>query len=91
MLCYIVVAVLGIIGLLGRRWLFPLALALALVWTTLASYRIDGTMTVAQNGARFAVMFVAGALLHHFRNMIPARWSLVGGERGRRAGGRPAP
>jgi peptidoglycan/LPS O-acetylase OafA/YrhL len=76
-LCYVAVAVLGIIGLLGRRWLFPLALALALVWTTLASYSIDGTMTVAQNGARFAVMFVAGALLHHFRNMIPARWSLV--------------
>ncbi|WP_375485427.1 acyltransferase family protein [uncultured Mycobacterium sp.] len=27
--------------------------------------------------ARFAVMFLAGVLLYQFRNMIPARWSLV--------------
>ena len=27
--------------------------------------------------ARFAVMFLAGALLYQFRNVIPARWSLV--------------
>jgi peptidoglycan/LPS O-acetylase OafA/YrhL len=76
-LCYIAVAGLGLVGLLGRRWLFPVAFALALVWTTLASYSIDGTMTVAQNAARFAVMFTAGALMHRFRDVIPARWSLV--------------
>jgi hypothetical protein len=27
--------------------------------------------------AHFALMFLAGALLHQFRNVIPARWSLV--------------
>jgi len=43
----------------------------------LASYTLDGVPTVAQNGARFAVMFLAGALLHQFRDLIPARWSLV--------------
>jgi peptidoglycan/LPS O-acetylase OafA/YrhL len=84
--CYIAVAGLGLVGLLSRRWLLPAAMALALLWTALASYTIDGVATVAendgvatvaQNAARFAVMFVAGALLHHFRNVIPARWSLV--------------
>jgi peptidoglycan/LPS O-acetylase OafA/YrhL len=76
-LCYIAVAGLGLVGLLGRRWFLPTAMALAVPWAALASYTLDGVPTVAQNGARFAVMFLAGALLHHFRNVIPARWSLV--------------
>ncbi len=76
-LLYVAVAVLGLVGLLGRRWLFPVAFALALVWTTLVFYSIDGNMTVAQNAARFAVMFTAGGLMHRFRDVIPARWSLV--------------
>ena len=37
-LCYVAVAVLGLVGVLGRRWLLPAAMALALAWTTLASY-----------------------------------------------------
>lgn len=73
---YIAVAVLGLVGLLRRRWLFPVALALALVWTVLVSCPLDGG-TVAQNAARFAVMFAAGGLMHGFRDVIPARWSLV--------------
>jgi peptidoglycan/LPS O-acetylase OafA/YrhL len=76
-LCYIAVAGLGLVGLLARRWFLPAAMALAVIWAALASYTLDGVPTVAQNGARFAVMFLAGALLHHFRDMIPARWSLV--------------
>jgi peptidoglycan/LPS O-acetylase OafA/YrhL len=78
-LCYIAVAGLGLVGLLSRRWLIPAAMALALLWMALASYTIDidGVATVGQNAARFAVMFVAGALLYHFRAVIPARWSLV--------------
>jgi peptidoglycan/LPS O-acetylase OafA/YrhL len=75
-ICYIAVAVLGLVGLLGRRWLFPVAFALALVWTALASCPLDGG-TVAQRAARLAVMFLAGALMHRFRDVIPARWSLV--------------
>jgi peptidoglycan/LPS O-acetylase OafA/YrhL len=74
--CYVAVAVLGLLGLLGRRWLFPVALAMALVWTAVISYPLDGG-TVAQNAARFAVMFAAGGLMHRFRDVIPARWSLV--------------
>ena len=35
-------------------------------------------MLIAEGAAaRFAVMFLAGALLFQVRNVIPARWSLV--------------
>jgi peptidoglycan/LPS O-acetylase OafA/YrhL len=34
-------------------------------------------LVVEAVAARFAVMFLAGALLYRFRNLIPARWSLV--------------
>lgn len=77
-LLYIVVAVLGVIGLLGRRWLFPVAFALALICSVLISCPLDGG-TVAQRASRLAVMFAAGALMHRFRDVIPARWSLVAG------------
>ncbi|MGO9384008.1 MAG: acyltransferase family protein [Mycobacterium sp.] len=77
LLCYIGVACLGIVGLLSRRWLIPAAMALALSWSLLVPYVISGEPTIPQNGARFAVMFLAGALLHHYQNVIPARWSLV--------------
>lgn len=75
-LLYIAVAVIGLIGLLGRRWLFPAAFALALVCSVLMSCPLDGG-TVAQRVARLAVMFAAGGLMHRFRDVIPARWSLV--------------
>jgi peptidoglycan/LPS O-acetylase OafA/YrhL len=47
---------------------------------TLRQRHIDGaTVALVIEGvaARFAVMFLAGALLYQFRNVIPARWSLV--------------
>ena len=92
-LCYIAIAVLGITGLLRRRWLIPALLALALIWSArlpalnvLAERPPDpkrpiDAATVAlfmqQAASRFAVMFLAGALLFRFRHAIPARWSLV--------------
>ncbi|WP_231639456.1 acyltransferase family protein [Mycobacterium sp. Marseille-P9652] len=75
--CYIAVAGLGVVGLLSRRWLIPVAFALALSCAALISYPISAMPTVPQMCARFAVMFLAGALLHQFRNVIRARWSLV--------------
>jgi peptidoglycan/LPS O-acetylase OafA/YrhL len=78
LLCYIAVAVLGVVGLLNRRWLLPVAMVLALSWAALVSYPAAEVATNAQNAGRFAVMFLAGALVHQFRNVIPARWSLVG-------------
>jgi peptidoglycan/LPS O-acetylase OafA/YrhL len=76
-LLYIAVAVLGVVGLLGRRWLFPLAFVFLLTWSILDPSPFDGG-TVAERTARLAVMFAAGGLMHRFRDMIPARWSLVG-------------
>jgi peptidoglycan/LPS O-acetylase OafA/YrhL len=75
-LLYIAVAVLGLVGLLGRRWLFPAAFTLILVWSVLDPDPFDGG-TVAERIARLAVMFAAGGLMHRFRDLIPARWSLV--------------
>lgn len=92
-LCYIAIAGLGITGLLRRRWLIPALLALVLYWSAIlppsnafvetaqsARQHIDAaTARLVMDGmaARFAVMFLAGALLYRFRNVIPARWSLV--------------
>ena len=76
-----------------RKWLVPAALALALFWSALlppwsifddvpaaTQQHVDVAFvaqTVGMIAARFAVMFLAGALLYQFRNVIPARWSLV--------------
>jgi peptidoglycan/LPS O-acetylase OafA/YrhL len=77
-LCYIAVLVFGVVGLLLRRWFLPTAMALALIWSaTLPPWTVE-PISIAQILARFAVMFLAGALLHQFRDVIPARWSLVG-------------
>ena len=78
--CYIAVAGFGVVGLLSRRWFIPAALALTLLGSALLPpwSVIDAVPpTVAQVFARFGVMFLAGAFLHQFRNVIPARWSLV--------------
>jgi peptidoglycan/LPS O-acetylase OafA/YrhL len=92
-LCYVAIAVFGIVGLLRRQWFIPAVLALALFWSAQlpplsglveeppsAELHIDpATLVLVVEGvtARFAVMFFAGALLYQFRNVIPARWSLV--------------
>ncbi|WP_082945880.1 acyltransferase [Mycobacterium sp. E1747] len=75
-LCYIGVAVFGIAGLLRRKWAIPLALTLALAWSVVLP-GWGGVHAIAANAARFALMFLAGALVHQLRNAIPAKWSLV--------------
>lgn len=91
--CYVAIAVYGLFGLLRRRWFIPAALALALVCSALlpplsasveeptsATHHVDtatAALVVEEVTARFAVMFLAGALLFQCRNVIPARWSLV--------------
>lgn len=92
-LCYIAIAGLGVAGVLRRRWFVPAALTLAVLWSAIlppwsvfadvieAQHRIDDPATAAllvqTIAARFVVMFLTGALLYQFRNVIPARWSLV--------------
>lgn len=76
-LCYIAVAVAGVAGLLKRRWPAPVVFALILAVTALASYPVDSVPTVVQMVARFASVFAAGVVIHQYRDVIPARWSLV--------------
>jgi peptidoglycan/LPS O-acetylase OafA/YrhL len=91
--CYIAIAGLGMAGLLSRRWVIPTALALALFWSAQLpswsgfaaaapaaqphNHAATAALIMEAIAARFAVMFLAGALLYQFRNVIPARWSLV--------------
>lgn len=92
-LCYIAIAGLGFVGLLGRRWVIPVLLVLVVYWSAIlppysrlidappgAHVQIDAaTQQLVMSGmaARFGLMFLTGALLYRFREVIPARWSLV--------------
>ncbi|HEY0228851.1 MAG TPA: acyltransferase [Mycobacterium sp.] len=77
--CYIAIAVLGVVGLLRRRWLIPAALVVALSLAALGTLPAEPSFTqmLAYAATRFAVMFLAGVLVYQVRNVIPARWSLV--------------
>ncbi len=91
--CYIVIAGLGVVGVLRRKWVIPALVALMLVWSAIlppfadltdappgAHVHLDAaTQQLVASGmaARFGLMFLAGALLYHFKDRIPARWSLV--------------
>lgn len=84
--CYLAVAALGVAGLANRRWVSASALLLALFTAVLfppleGEQILGGTagvgIQIASSMARFATMFAAGALLYHFKDVIPARWSLV--------------
>lgn len=75
--CYVAVAVAGLAGLLNRRWPAPVVFALFLAAAALVSYPVQAVPTIPQMITRFALVFTAGALLHEFRDLVPARWSLV--------------
>jgi peptidoglycan/LPS O-acetylase OafA/YrhL len=77
-LCYLAVATIGLVGLANRRWV-PLAIfALAVLGATLLPpLTYPGPWTNLQLAVRFTIMFSAGALLYQWRDVIPARWSLV--------------
>lgn len=76
-LCYIAIAIAGVAGLLKRRWPAPVVFALFLVAAALVSYPVGAVETLPQMITRFALVFAAGAVLHQFQDLIPARWSLV--------------
>lgn len=76
--CYIGVAVAGVVGLLGRRWAVPVAFLLAWCLAAIVSYPGYAVQTIPQMVGRFALVFLAGMLIHQFRDVLPARWSLVG-------------
>ena len=75
--CYIVVALLGVAGLLKYRWTIPAAFALTFLATAVFGFPAFAMSTIPQMISRFAVMFAAGALIYRYQDKIPARWSLV--------------
>lgn len=75
--CYIAVATAGVAGLLKYRATIPAAFGLSVALAALVSYPVQAMETIPQIVARFALMFAAGALLHQFKDRIPARWYLV--------------
>lgn len=90
MFCYIAVAVLGLTRLLSRRWITAVALALATLASAILprwdlfiedpAVLRDPKMALpvfAAVCARFSIMFLSGAFVYQFRNVIPVRWSLV--------------
>ncbi len=77
-LCYLAVAGIGLVGLAKRRRLSPVIFALAVLGATLLPpLTYPGPWTNLQLAVRFTIMFSAGALLYQWRDVIPARWSLV--------------
>ena len=77
LLCYIAVAVLGVVGLLRRRWTIPIVFAVSVAGSAVVGYPVMQVETVPQMVLRFAVVFSAGALIYQFRDRIPARWWVV--------------
>ncbi|OCB25883.1 acyltransferase [Mycobacterium malmoense] len=78
LMCYLVVAVIGVIGLANRRWVSPAILVSAVCAAmVLPPLTFPGVWTIPQLAVRSAIMFAAGALLYQWRDVIPARWSLV--------------
>jgi peptidoglycan/LPS O-acetylase OafA/YrhL len=76
--CYVAVAALGVLGLASRRWVSVAILVLATFGAIfLPPLTFPGVWTIQQLAVRAAIMFAAGALLYQWRDVIPARWSLV--------------
>lgn len=77
-LCYLIVALIGIVGLANRRWVSPTILVLAVFGALLLPpLTFPGVWTIPQLAVRSAITFASGALLYQWRDVIPARWSLV--------------
>lgn len=75
MLCYLAVLALGVLGLMGRRWVHLMGFAGALALSVLCvSADLPG---IFADASRFALMYEAGVLLYLFRKRIPVSWPLV--------------
>jgi peptidoglycan/LPS O-acetylase OafA/YrhL len=74
--CYLGVLVLGVSGLLRRRWVLPAAFVAAVAVLSLTAVPALDVWFI-HHAARFATMFLAGALVYQYRDRIPARGRLV--------------
>lgn len=75
-LCYLGVLALGLLRLLRFSWVLP-ALFVLLVAASVAAQVGSIENFYFVTGARFGIMFTAGALLHQFAQRIPLTWPLV--------------
>ncbi|OJZ68827.1 acyltransferase [Mycobacterium paraffinicum] len=87
-MCYLVVAAIGIVGLAKYRWVSIAILLPATVGAAmLPPLRFPDVLNQHEGGdvrtallfliCRSAIMFSAGAFLYQWRDVIPARWWLV--------------
>ncbi|MGH3726336.1 MAG: acyltransferase family protein [Mycobacterium sp.] len=76
LVCDVMVSVLGVVGLLKRRWVIPGLFVLAICWSAYVSYT-PPEYSLPQMLARFSVVFLAGAMFYQYQDKVPARWSLV--------------
>jgi peptidoglycan/LPS O-acetylase OafA/YrhL len=74
--CYLGVAVLGLVKILERRGAIPALFLAAVGWLTLTTFRPTGNYYL-DTGPRFAVMFLAGAVVFYARRFLPASWWMV--------------
>lgn len=78
LMCYLTVAGIGLAGLANHRWISPVLLGVATIGAMLVPpLAFPGVWTFSQLAVRSAIMFAAGALLYQWRDVMPARWSLV--------------
>ncbi|QZH57944.1 acyltransferase [Mycolicibacterium farcinogenes] len=77
LICYAAVAVLGVAGLMSKRWTIPTAFVISLIGAAAVGYPVLAVETIPQMVTRFALTFSAGALLYQFRDRLPANWPLV--------------
>ena len=77
-LCYIGVAALGLTQLLARRW--TLAAAAAITWLLFLASNLGflPEVRLVSDGLRFALVFLAGALIYRYAHRLPANWFAVG-------------
>lgn len=87
LVCYLIVAGIGVVGLAKYRWVSPAILILATIGASLLPpITFPEVLTHPQGDVRTALMFLAcrtaimfsaGAFLYQWRDVIPAKWSLV--------------
>jgi peptidoglycan/LPS O-acetylase OafA/YrhL len=75
-LCYMGILVLGVTGLLTRRWFAILGFGAA--WSIALIVCLGGPDKGSiADLTRFVLMYAAGVLLHRYADRVPARWALV--------------
>jgi peptidoglycan/LPS O-acetylase OafA/YrhL len=75
--CYVGVLVVGVLGLMRHRATFPALFILATLGVLATSYGPVDNFYVT-TGSRFGIMFLAGAVIHRFRDRIPVSPALMG-------------